>query len=200
MMRHRLALPALLGALGLVWAGAHVLAHDVVMQPAAGSGHGTAHGPVDRVLTFLPTSLALCLALALAVAAGAGLGKRWSGSAGRSLWLFGLAPMLGFAVDLLLEWPANGQASVSGSAVLALELAPALFVGLLVQIPFALAALGLASRILLLAERLAEVLCGPGAPVLPAAAGFIAASAHARPSAFDLPGQRRSRAPPAPAA
>jgi hypothetical protein len=199
MLRHRLALPTLVGALGVVWAGAHVLAHDIVMQPAAGSDHGATNGPVDHVLTFLPTSLALCLALALAVTAGAGLGRRWTGSAGRSLWLFGLAPMLGFAVDSLLELPVHGHASPSGSAVLALELAPALLVGLAVQIPFALAALGLASRILLFAERLAEALCAPCAPVLRAAAGFVAAPAHARPNAFHFPGPSRSRAPPVPA-
>jgi hypothetical protein len=195
-MRRRLALPAFLGALGLLWAGAHAVAHDLVTHPAAGNHHSTGHGPVERYLTFLPTSFALCLALALAVAAGAGLGRRWTGSAPRSLWLFGAAPLLGFAVDALIELPVHGHATVSGSTVLALELAPALLVGVVVQIPFALAAVGLASGILRLAEGLARALCAPRVRSAWPSAASDGWSLHARPGVLCLAGSNRSRAPP----
>jgi hypothetical protein len=195
MMRGRLALPVFLGALGLIWAGTHAVAHDVVTERAAGSDHGAAHGPVERYVAFLPTSLALCLALALAVVAGARLGSRWTGSA-PSLWLFGAVPLLGFAADTLIELPVQGHATFSGTAAVALELVPALLVGLLVQIPFALAALGLASGILRLAEGLARALCAPRAR---APWVFAAADGWAwdiRPATLSLAGSNRSRAPP----
>jgi hypothetical protein len=194
-MRRRFAFPAVLGALGLIWAGAHAVAHDVVTQPTAGSHHVVGHGPVERYLAFLPTSLALCLALALAVVAGARLGRRWTGR-GPSLWLFGAVPLLGFAADTLIELPVEGHATWSGTAVLALELTPALLVGLLVQIPFALAALGLATGILRLAEGVARALCAPRAPTVRAIAGPAALALEARPGDLGLAGSHRSRAPP----
>jgi hypothetical protein len=196
-MLRRLALPAFLGALGLLWASAHAVAHDLVTHPAAGGHHGAGPGPAERYLAFLPTSFGLCLALALAVAAGAGLGRGWTGSAPRSLWLFGAAPLLGFAVDSLIELPVHGHATLSGSTVLALELAPALLVGLLVQIPFALAALGLAGGILRLAEGLARAFCVPRGPASCPGAAPKGWSLHARPGVLCLAGSNRSRAPPA---
>jgi hypothetical protein len=194
-MRRRLAVPVILGALGLVWALAHALTHGVVTQPGAGSHQ--AHGPVERYLAFLPTSVALCLALALAVAAGARLGRRWHGSSLSSLWLFGAVPLLGFAVDVVIELPVQGHATVSGTTALVLELAPALLVGLLVQIPFALAALGLASQILRLAEGLARALCAPRPPAALAGASTGARAWDALPGQLCLAGSSHSRAPPA---
>jgi hypothetical protein len=194
-MRRRIAFPVFLAALGLIWASAHAVAHDVVTRPATGSHHGAGHGPVERYLAFLPTSLALCLALALAVVAGAGLGRRWT-RRGPSVWLFGAVPLLGFAADTLIELPVEGHATWSGTAVLVLELTPALLVGLLVQIPFALAALGLATGILRLAEGLARALCTPRTRAVLAIAGPAAPELEARPGALALAGSHRSRAPP----
>lgn len=185
MLRRRLALPALLGLLGLIWAGAHALAYD--------GGQG-----VDGYLAYAPTSFALCLALALALAVASALGKRWSGSPWRSLWLFGVVPVLGFALDTLIELP-GGEASLSGAAIVAAELLPVVAVGLLIQIPVALVAVGLASRILWLVEGLAWAHFAPRGSARRRAAGWIAWARSPRPPVLHLAGIAHSRAPPAPA-
>ncbi len=196
MLRRRLALPALLTLFGLVWAGAHAVAHDIVTPTH--SAHAPAHGQaLESYVAYAPTSFALCLALALALATGAAFGKRWTGSSGRSLWLFGVVPVLGFAVDTLVELPAHGQGTLAGTAVVAAELVPALLVGLLVQLPFALVAFGLASRILWLAEGLAWALRAPREAAPPPTTGSVAWKWTTRAPAFHLDGASRSRAPPA---
>jgi hypothetical protein len=190
----RLALPIVLSVAGLAWAAAHALVHDLVSSPAgAHGGHG---GAVERYAAYLPTSLALCLALATALAAGLALGRRWTGLSGPAIWLFGLVPVLGFAADALIGLPEHG--SVSGTAVV--ELVPVVLVGLLVQIPFALTAVGLGGAILLLAERLAWLLASsPRMEPSGRSGGFRPAPADALPGLL-LTGSDRSRAPPAPAA
>lgn len=111
---------------------------------------------VAAYLSYLPTSLVLCLALALPLAAGAAVGGRWRGTTIRSLWLFGLVPVFGFfghsAEPFLVG---DGALTQLGALV------PVALVGLLIQIPFALVAVGLARRILWLAENLARALAGP---------------------------------------
>ena len=68
-----------------------------------------------RQLPLLPTDLpALCLTLALALAGAPALGKRWAGWSRCSIWLFGVVPVLGFALDTLIELPANDP-SLSGT-------------------------------------------------------------------------------------
>ena len=52
---------------------------------------------IDDNTMILIQRLLLCLALALPLAAGAAAGRRWRGASLRSLWLFGLVPLLGFA-------------------------------------------------------------------------------------------------------
>ncbi|MGH3010252.1 MAG: hypothetical protein ACRDMY_00170 [Gaiellaceae bacterium] len=185
----RVAVPAFLGVLGLIWVAAHALAHDVVAQPSTG-GHSAHGATAETYVAYLPTSLALCLTLAVAIAACLALGKRWAGRFGRSLWLFGVVPVLGFAADTLVELGANGPTVAAGG-----ELVPAFLVGLLVQLPFALVAVGLGGKLLWLAERLAWALRAAivGLPV----ALFAPASAPAAgPSALRLAGSCRSRAPP----
>ena len=151
MRRHRLAVPCLLALSGLGWAGAHAVAHRAVMTDEAMAPSGVA-----AYLSYLPTSLVLCLALALPLAAGAAVGGRWRGTSIRSLWLFGLVPIFGFvghsAEPLLVG---DGSLAQLGGLV------PVALVGLLIQIPFALVAVGLARRILWLAEGLARALAGP---------------------------------------
>jgi hypothetical protein len=172
----RAAVPAFLGVLGLIWLAAHALAHDVVARPR-GSGHA-AHGTaVESYAAYLPTSLALCLTLAIAIAAGLALGRRWTGRSGRSIWLFGIVPVLGFAADTLVELPARRTTAPVA------ELVPVLLVGLLIQIPFALVAVALAVKILWLVERLAWAL--RDAPIVgPPEAGSLGEPA---PSVPDTP-------------
>ena len=143
---------------------------------------------------YLPTSLALCLALALPLAAGAVVGKRWRGSSLRSLWLFGLVPVVGFVGEALVEPILGGSATLVDAA----GVTAALLVGLLVQIPFALLAVGLARGLLLLAESLARMLARPTAPTAGREPERYAPPRARRPRTFSLDLSRSPRAPPSP--
>jgi hypothetical protein len=184
------ALPAFLLGFGLIWAAAHALAHDVATQPAVGH-HGAGSAGLQSYVAYLPTSLALCLTLAAAIATGAALGRRWTGRSGRSVWLFGLVPVLGFAADTLVELTSHGS-----TAATAAQLVPVFLIGLLVQIPFALVAVGLAGRILWLAEQLAFALREAGGNGRPEATTGLAWADTGTTPGFLLAGARRSRAPP----
>ena len=150
MGRRRLVVPVLLALAGVGWAAAHAAAHREVMSEAA-----MPPSMADRYLSYQATSLALCFALALPLAAGALIGKRWRGASLRSLWFFGLVPVLGFIGHTV------GEPLITGSSVSVSAALPVALVGLLVQIPFALVVVGLARRIIWLAERLARVVAAP---------------------------------------
>lgn len=156
MRRRRLLAPLLLALSGLGWAAAHALAHQSVM-PGAQVRESVLHG----YPSYLPTSFALCLALALALAAAAALGLRWRPASGRSLWMFGFVPVLGFVGHGLAEQLVSGSATVASTVSHSATLAPVVLVGLLVQLPFALVAVTLASGILRLAEGVARFLAAP---------------------------------------
>jgi hypothetical protein len=178
----RLAVPVLLALSGLGWAAVHGVAHRAVMSepemPAAA---------LADYLRYLTTSVALCLALALPLAAGAMAGRRWKGSSLRSLWLFGLVPVLGFVGHTVVE-PLFGGTALGSSVT---SLVPVALVGLLIQIPFALVAVGLARRVLWLAESLARAIARPAQHRSPAAA-----PGYPRPRAILAPAFRLDRAHP----
>ena len=157
MRRRRLLVPLLLALSGLGWAAAHALAHQTVMPGEAKLRESSLQG----YLSYLPSSLALCLALALALAAGAALGLRWRPASGRTLWMFGVVPVLGFAGHALAEPLIAGSATLASTVSHGASLTPVLVVGLLVQIPFALVAVTLASGVLRVAEGLARALAAP---------------------------------------
>lgn len=189
MGRRRIVVPVLLGLSGLGWAAAHAIAHRLVMPEP-----GMPPGGFQSYLGYLPTSLALCLALAFPLAAGAALGKRWRGTSGRALWLFGLVPVLGFAGHALGEPLLSG----SGSPAQAAHLAPVILVGLLFQVPFALAAVGVARGILRVARSLASTLVGQAATSRRREpTSYPRPRAERRPS-FRLDLARSPRAPPSP--
>lgn len=143
-------------------------------------GEGAMSEPTGTAayLSYLPTSLVLCLALALPLAAGAAVGGRWRGTSVRSLWLFGLVPVFGF-----LGHSAEPFLVGDGAATQLGALVPVALVGLLIQIPFALVAVGLARRILWLAEGLAWAL-----------AGHSTAASVAEPEGRPRPRSRNTRA------
>jgi hypothetical protein len=156
---------------GLGWAGAHSLAYRVT---ASGHAEGSAYHD------YLPTSLALCLALAICFAAAGRLAQRHGAlPTGASVWLFGLAPLLGF-----LGHGQMGRELLAGSA------------GFLAQIAFALVALRVGRGALELARAVARVadqrrtgpLCqlGPSEPLAPT--GVVRARL--------LPAIARPRGPP----
>jgi hypothetical protein len=144
-------------------------------------------------LSYLPTSLVLCLALALPLAAGAAVGGRWRGTSVRSLWLFGLVPVFGF-----LGHSAEPFVVGDGAATQLGPLVPVALVGLLIQIPFALVAMGLARRILWLAEGLARLLAGPrtAASVAEPEARLRPRSRNTRAFSLDLSASERGPPPP----
>lgn len=192
LLRRRAALPLLLGVFGLLWAATHALVHDFV-APAAGQ-HGGGHAAtLETYAGYLPTSFALCLVLAVTVAAGMAFGRRWTGVSGPALWLFGVVPVLGFAADSLVGLATHG--SLSGAATV--ELVPVVVIGLLVQLPLAVTAVGLGGTVLLLAERLARAFsASAGSSRATGLAGTVAVGTGRIPAPV-LAGAAHSRAPPA---
>jgi hypothetical protein len=176
----------LLALSGLGWAAAHALAHRTVM----GEGSASASA-LSGYLSYLTTSFALCLALALPLAAGAVVGKRWQGASARSLWLFGLVPVIGFLGHEVAEPLVGGRHGSDLSA-----LAPVAGVGLAIQIPFALVALGLARRVLWLAETLARTLVRPSCAHEPKATQTFPRPHATRASWFRLDLAHAQRGPP----
>jgi hypothetical protein len=140
--------PVLLALSGLGWAAAHAVAHRSAMPEPGAPPSG-----LEDYLGYMTTSTALCLALALPLAAGAAAGRRWRGASLRSLWLFGLVPLLGFVGHSVVEPALSGRDAPALAAV-----APVVLIGLLIQISFALSAVALASRALSLVEGMAHAL------------------------------------------
>lgn len=173
MRRRRLVVPVLVFLSGLGWAATHAVVHRAatMSEPVA------APGPADY-LSYLATSTALCLALALSLTAGALAGRRWRGATLRSLWLFGLVPLLGFAGHSAFEPLLAGK--VTGPDLPALV--PVALVGLAIQVPFALLAMAVARQVLVLAEGLAHALIPPAR-----ARARRPATPTERPSALRLP-------------
>jgi hypothetical protein len=182
--RRRLAVPVLLALSGLGWAAAHAVTHKAVMTDG-----GMPEPILDRYLSYLTTSVALCLALALPLAACAAVGKRWKGTSLRSLWLFGLIPVLGFIGHTATEQFSHGAPGGVGS------LLPLALVGL-VQIPFALVAVGFARHLLWLAERLARVEIAPARAVVPAPVAIFPRPHASRTPVFRLDLAHTERGPP----
>ncbi len=185
MGRRRLVVPVLLALAGVGWAAAHAVAHRAVMSEAA-----MPPDMVHRYLGYLATSVALCFALALPLAAGALIGRRWQGATLRSLWLFGLVPILGFVGHTI------GEPLITGSSVSVSAALPVALVGLLVQTPFALVVVGLARHIIWLAERVARALAVPGGARARARTSSYPPPRAVNASAFRLDFAYAERGPP----
>jgi hypothetical protein len=104
---------------------------DAAVSTAAGTSHWT-------------LCIALCGSLGLVAVVAAALHHVGTGGTARlPLWLFGLVPPVGFALQEHLEWLIG-----RGTVPYAAALGASLVVGILLQIPFALAAY-VAARVLL---------------------------------------------------
>lgn len=108
-------------------------------------------------MSYLPTSLSLCLSLALALAAMTSVYPRWRRASGRSLWLFGLAPVLGFVAGAVVD---SGASLPSLQANLA-GLLPVATLVLVVQVAVAVVGVRLARSFLELVVVVFEVFVGP---------------------------------------
>jgi hypothetical protein len=148
--RRHLVVPVLFFLSGVGWAAAHAVAHRAVVGPVEPKSG------LEGYLSYMTTSTALCLALALPLAAGAVAGRRWRGTSLRSLWLFGLVPLVGFVGHSVVEPVLSGHGVPAPGT-----LAPFVLLAVLVQATFALSAVALARHILSFAEGLARTLAGP---------------------------------------
>jgi hypothetical protein len=110
----------------------------------------------------------------------------------RSLWLFGLVPVVGFVGHAVAEPLVAGA---SAGATLA-SVAPIALVGLLIQIPFALVAVGVARHVLWLAERIAHAIAAPARARLPRTAPRYPRPRALRTPGFRLDLARSERGPP----
>ena len=119
--------------LAVGWLSAHALAYELV--PAEEHGHG--------YLTQAPLFLTLCAATA---------GVALAGRRGRTVprWLAGALPLLGFALQEHLE-----RGLALGAVPWGTALEPVFLLGLLLQLPFALAALLVARALTALADAVA---------------------------------------------
>ncbi|HXV57275.1 MAG TPA: hypothetical protein VD704_05345 [Gaiellaceae bacterium] len=158
-MRPRLTVGTSLALGGLLWAIAHWLAHRTVSAPAPlHQGHGGHGTPApEPAAAYLSTSLALCLALARAIAVATAAAPRARRESGRSLWLFGVVPVLGF----LAETAASPPASATAAVPLLAELAPVVLLIVGVHVAVALVAVRVASGIVALVVGLAWSLLAP---------------------------------------
>jgi hypothetical protein len=173
--RRRVFWPLLLAFGGLGWAAAHTFAYRAATPE---------HGEGQRYVHYLPTSLALCLGLALGIVLAARPAPRSPVlSTGRSLWLFGVVPVLGFAAHI--------QTGAHDAVIQA---------GLLLQLLFALVALRLAGGVLQLAQGVADAIAGPR-PAPAAGPSAPAGVPHGgSPGRSLFIGGHRQRAPPLSAA
>jgi hypothetical protein len=167
-------------ALALTAAG-WLTAHEVAYRLAVPHPHSHAHAVRETGHSYLSEygSVALALCAAVAVFALAGLllrSLRGTPEVRGSLTVFAVLPPAGFVLQEHLE-----RVLAPGSVPADVLLEPAVLLGLLLQLPFALAALALASALLLVADTLVRTLKRP--PPLLAPAG----AAPVRPTGLDPP-------------
>ena len=177
-------------SLGLVAAGtlaAHGVAYRIAEPHDERREHlleETGHGYLDG-----PLVLSLCLALIVVGFAG-----RVLASAGRAnrppLWLFALAPPLGFALQ------EHAERALHHDTLLLAVLEPTFLVGLLLQLPFALAALLAARALLAAAAAVARHMGSPPRPRLAPDASLALPGTFWIPASPTLIGARGQRAPP----
>jgi hypothetical protein len=175
---------------------AHLLAYRFVAPHPHARGRmmeSTGHAYLDH----LPFCLAVCGAV-MGFALLACIVGRLRG--GRPLhapiWLFALVPLVGFTVQEHLE-----RLLHSGTLPYLAVLEPTFAVGMLLQLPFALAAFLAARALLALAVALIETLgAGPRARLLSLDVPTVPVAERARPRSSVLALGYGQRAPPVPAA
>lgn len=133
MDRPRAAWTVGLPLLAAAWLSAHGLAYELV-PPAPGDAGGTSLGDAHGYLAHAPLLVAVTLVLGTTLVLARSAARR---PAGRSLpaWLFGAAPLAGFAVQEHLERLLQGADAPWATAG-----EPVFLLGLLLQVPFGLVA------------------------------------------------------------
>lgn len=185
---HRLAWLLSLGLAATGGLAAHGLAYRIA-EPEAARRHrlleSTGHGYLDPTLIG-----SLCLALVVVGFAGCVLAGTRRGPR-PPLWLFALAPPVGFALQEHAERMLHHHAFSAGTIF-----EPTFLAGLLLQLPFALVALLAARALLVAAGALARELGAPPRLRLAPDASLSVPSTDWIPAAPTLVGARGQRAPP----
>jgi len=142
--------------LGAGWLSAHSLAYELVSpgrheheDALAASGHGYLESAPLLIAAFLAVGATAALAR---IVQRRPVGRR------PPAWLFGTVPMLGFAAQEHLERLIHGS-----EAPWATAMEPVFLLGILLQLPFGLAAAVIARGIFAVADAFAE----PRSPSLP---------------------------------
>jgi hypothetical protein len=185
---HRLAWVLSLGLAAAGGLAAHGLAYRIA-EPDAERRHrlleSTGHGYLDPTLIG-----SLCVALTILAFAGCVLvGIR--GDTRPPLWLFALAPPVGFALQEHAERMLHESSFSTGTV-----LEPTFLAGLLLQLPFAVVALLFARALLVAAGVLARELGAPPRFRPAPDASLAVPTSHWIPAAPTLVGARGQRAPP----
>jgi hypothetical protein len=188
---------ALAGLGGLV---AHALTYRVVDADAGHAGplhanhhqHDAGTGALAGG-SHLTTCVALCGSILVVALLAAAVHRAGGGPSVRlPVWVFALVPPIGFALQEHLEW-AIGRGSVPYAAALGVSLA----VGLLLQVPFALAAYVAARILLALADALVEGLrASPRVRLVPPAPALQGHRPPSRPRVSALALGYGQRGPP----
>jgi hypothetical protein len=185
--RDRLAWLVSLGLAALGALAAHLLAYRVAEPHAERREHlleETGHGYFDPALVGSLCAALVAVGLAGRVLAGAG-------SAGRPpLWLFALAPPLGLACQ------EHAERALHHDSLQLAVLEPTFVAGLLLQLPFALAALLAARALLAAADAVARRMGSPPRARLAPDASFALPGTFWIPACPTLIGARGQRAPP----
>jgi hypothetical protein len=177
-------------SLGLAAAGG-LAAHSVAYRVAERHDERRARMLEDTGHGYLDPALLGTLCVALIVV---GFTGRVLASAGRTdrppLWLFALAPPLGFALQ------EHAERALHHDTLLLAVLEPTFLAGLLLQLPFALAALLAARALLAAADAVARNIGSPPRPRLGPDASLALPGTYRIPSSPTLIGARGQRAPP----
>lgn len=150
MQRRRVAWLTSLTLMAVGGALAHALAYRLV-APTAVEAHGHSAAEIHGYLPHLRICLAICGAVALVALAAALFSRVRAQAVAAPLWLFALFPPVGFAVQEHLE-----RLFTTGAFPIAAALEPTFLVGLVLQIPFALAAYLAARALIALAVAVAR--------------------------------------------
>jgi hypothetical protein len=165
---------------------AHALTYRLIDADAGHAGplhsghqhHGQAAVSAAAGTSHWTLCFTICGSLALVAILAAALHHVGTGRSARlPIWLFGLVPPVGFALQEHLEWLIG-----RGSVPYAAALGASLLVGVLLQIPFALAAYVAARALLALAGAIVHGLrTRPRLRLVPPASSLHGSRARSRP-------------------
>ena len=178
---------------GLAWGAAHWVVHRTTEAGGHGSGLHGAQPAASPDLGYLSTSLALCLSLSLVLTVGVSLDARGRTRLGRSMWLFGVVPVLGLLGEVVVD---SGWTMAGAGSTLA-ALAPLALVVLAVQVTVALVAMRVAQGIIGLAGLLARAVGASRSPLPQAGREAFPPGRSARVPTSRLALGGGQRAPPA---